>query len=274
VTAPATKLVLSLFPGIGLLDRAFEDSGFCVVRGPDTLWGGDIRKFNPPAGHFYGVIGGPPCQNFSTVNRNRDHAAGMDLVNEFLRVCDAAVPDWALMENVSGSPVVTLPGMSAQVFTLDASHVGGDQHRLRKFHFFHKAGTRELVIPRPAQSQPGAQPTCLASEGRRKGRRSWLEFCRLQGLPQGFDLEPFTVAAKYRAVGNGVPYEMALTLARAVLSRGRAVTPLRVCACGCGAYVTGREVTASAACRKREQRIRDAARGPVTPEKELCFSDE
>jgi hypothetical protein len=32
-------LVLSLFPGIGLLDMAFEEEGFCVVRGPDLLWG-------------------------------------------------------------------------------------------------------------------------------------------------------------------------------------------------------------------------------------------
>lgn len=34
--------VLSLFPGLGLLDLAFEDAGFCVVRGPDHLWGGDV----------------------------------------------------------------------------------------------------------------------------------------------------------------------------------------------------------------------------------------
>ncbi len=27
-------LVLSLFPGIGLLDMAFEAEGFCVVRAP------------------------------------------------------------------------------------------------------------------------------------------------------------------------------------------------------------------------------------------------
>src|SRR6185436_8832391 len=51
-------LVLSLFPGIGLLDMAFEEEGFCIVRGPDLLWGGDIRKFHPPAGRFDGVIGG------------------------------------------------------------------------------------------------------------------------------------------------------------------------------------------------------------------------
>ena len=31
-------LVLSLFPGLGLLDQAFEEDGFCVVRGPDLLW--------------------------------------------------------------------------------------------------------------------------------------------------------------------------------------------------------------------------------------------
>jgi DNA (cytosine-5)-methyltransferase 1 len=55
-------LVLSLFPGIGLLDRAFKAEGFTVVLGPDVLWGGDIREFRPPAGRFDGIIGGPPCR--------------------------------------------------------------------------------------------------------------------------------------------------------------------------------------------------------------------
>lgn len=31
-----TELVLSLFPGIGLLDKGFEQAGFSVVRGPVT----------------------------------------------------------------------------------------------------------------------------------------------------------------------------------------------------------------------------------------------
>lgn len=53
-------LVLSLFPGGGLLDRAFEETGYCVVRGPDVIWGGDVRTFHPPAGCFDGVIGGDP----------------------------------------------------------------------------------------------------------------------------------------------------------------------------------------------------------------------
>lgn len=36
-------LLLALFPGIDLLGRGFELEGFCVVRGPDKLWGGDNR---------------------------------------------------------------------------------------------------------------------------------------------------------------------------------------------------------------------------------------
>jgi hypothetical protein len=51
-------LVLSIFPGIDGLGRAFEELGYCVVRGPDVLWGGDVRRFHPPAGVFAGVIGG------------------------------------------------------------------------------------------------------------------------------------------------------------------------------------------------------------------------
>ncbi len=53
-------LVLSLFPGIGMFDHAFEREGFCVVRGPDPIWGGDVRTFSPPSGVFDGIIGGDP----------------------------------------------------------------------------------------------------------------------------------------------------------------------------------------------------------------------
>ncbi len=270
MTPAPSHLVLSLFPGIGLLCRGFEDAGFCVVRGPDKLWGGDVRKFHPPDGHITGIIGGPPCQNFCTANRKRDAATGMELVLQFLRVVVEAQPEWWLMENVPGSPDletfnVQRSTFNIQRFTLDASHVGSDQHRLRKFHFGYRPGSRELVIPRAGQSQPGlSQPTCMGSEARRAGRRSWEEFCRLQGLPEGFDLPGFTVAGKYTAVGNGVPYPMALALATAIRNRDRAVTPHRVCACGCGRFVTGREVTSEASCRKREQRRRDASR-PATP---------
>ena len=42
------QVVLSLFPGADLLGRAFEQLGFCVVRGPELLLGQDIRDFHVP----------------------------------------------------------------------------------------------------------------------------------------------------------------------------------------------------------------------------------
>lgn len=87
-------LVLSLFPGIGLLDMAFEEAGFCVVRGPDVLWGGDVKRFHPPAGVFQGVIGGPPCQAFSRLQHLVQHnglTKAENLIPEFERVVSEAL---------------------------------------------------------------------------------------------------------------------------------------------------------------------------------------
>ena len=107
-------LILSLFPGIGLLDQAFEEEGFCVVRGPDLLWGGDIRRFSPPAGRFDGVIGGPPCQSWSKMgNTNKarwgDDCVMPDMIPEYVRCIVEAKPFWFIMENVPEAPLPGVP---------------------------------------------------------------------------------------------------------------------------------------------------------------------
>ena len=110
------RLILSIFPGIDLLGRAFEEQGFCVVRGPDLLWGGDIRQFHPPANAFWGVIGGPPCQDFSRLRRDEPTGYGLEMLAEFIRVVTEANPEWWLMENVDRVPTVTgLDGHSGLV---------------------------------------------------------------------------------------------------------------------------------------------------------------
>ena len=100
------KPVLSIFPGIDLLGRGFEQEGFCVVRGPDLLWGGDIRRFHVPCGSFAGVIGGSPCQDFSQARRNSPSGGGKTLLAEFCRVVLEAQPEWFLLENVPGVPSI------------------------------------------------------------------------------------------------------------------------------------------------------------------------
>ena len=106
-------LIISLFPGIGLLDRAFEAVGFPVVRGPDLLWGGDIRRFHLSKKCCWGIIGGPPCQDFSLLNRHPGEY-GYEMLREYERVVLEAEPEWWLMENVSTVPDLKIEGYSWQ----------------------------------------------------------------------------------------------------------------------------------------------------------------
>jgi DNA (cytosine-5)-methyltransferase 1 len=262
-------LVLSVFPGIDLLGRGFEAEGFCVVRGPDLLWGGDVRDFHPPAGRFEGVIAGSPCQDFSRARRSAPTGEGLALLEEFVRVVTEARPNWFLLENVPTVPTVHVAGYRCQRLDLDARECGLQQRRLRHFQWGSAAGL-VMVVTRCAPAEiEESQATCLAGEGRRQGRRSWADFCALQGLPADFALPGMTLAARYAAVGNGVAVPVARVFARAILG----AVPwheVRLCACGCGRSLRPRQVAATPACRKRlERRRRDSAGvtrpGPVTP---------
>lgn len=243
-------LVLSLFPGIGLLDRAFEEEGFCVVRGPDVLWGGDIRAFHPPAGKFHGVIGGPPCQSFSRMRHMNPRVGEKhgNMVPEFERCVREANPEWFLMENVEAAPIPEIPGYMVQDKLLRDVWVGGLTNRLRRFSFGSKVAldgiTRRLPrfdveclalwTPEPEHSalaSGGGRPVPVAIGGSGKVKRSaksalknygyktagaFENHKRLQGLSKDFDLPGFTVSGKIGAIGNGVPLLMGLAVARAI----------------------------------------------------------
>lgn len=245
------ELVLSLYPGIGLLDRGFEELGFCVVRGPDLIWGGDIANFHPPTGRFEGVIGGPPCQDFSTARRDAPTGNGVTQLSHFVRVVLQARPTWWLCENVERVPDVKIAGYSWQRLDIRADDFGMRTRRLRHIQFGSNDGT-VLVIARGARD--GTEPTVTASDPE---RTPWDVFCARQGLPPDFDIPAFTSAAKRRAVGNGVPLPMARGLARAVRDRVSA-SSVTLCACCCGRRVTGRQYAGSA-CRMRAMRRRRAA---------------
>ena len=251
----AQSLVLSLFPGIDMLGKGFEAVGFCVVRGPDPIFGGDIRDFHPTSS-FTGVIGGPPCQDFSKARRTAPTGRGDEMLAQFARCVTEASPEWWLAENVMGVPDISIPGYHVQRFNLNARDCGLTQNRPRRFQFGFRDGT-SLALARLDTPEP-FQPACLATEGKRRNRRTWEDFCEAQGLPREFTLPGWSQAARYRAVGNGVPPAMASVIARAILNRGRS-QPFRLCACECGRSVHGKAKMAEAGCRKREQRRRDAA---------------
>lgn len=252
------KLVLSLFPGADLLGRGFERD-FCVVRGPDILWGGDVREFTGTAGVFEGIIGGPPCQDFSAARRTPPTGEGTEMIGHFLRIVTECQPVWWVMENVPRVPDITVTGYRVQRLDLDARQFGLPQRRLRHVQIGTRDGTIVVMHRGVTNAGPVTERTCLATEGVRPDRRTWEHFCRLQGLTRPLELPGLSRAARYRIVGNGVPLPMAAALCQAVVTR-RPVTEVRVCGCGCGRSVTGRQSMATAACRKRMQRRRDGAR--------------
>ena len=240
-----SELVLSLFPGIGLLDYAFEEEGFCVVRGPDVLWGGDVRNFHPPAGRFDGVIGGPPCQLFSTMRYINPHCGAKhgNLIPEYERCVAEAQPAWFIMENVPGAPEPVVTGYEVRSLILnnrwcpaeDGSVIGAEQNRKRRFSFGTRDG-RELRVdmaffeaPVFAQEVLGTvppkrtarPPTVTGGHGavmsHKRGNMTIAEMCRLQGLPEDYLIEaPFTAHAKRKVIANGVPLPMGRAIAKAV----------------------------------------------------------
>ena len=238
-----TQLVLSCFPGIDLLGRAFEESGFCIVRGPDVIFGGDIRGWHVPAGRFDGVIGGPPCQCFSRLRKllratGRDTKA-KDLIPEFARIVGETHPRWFLMENVPEAHQPCTPGYIQSEFLLRDSELGGDTRRLRRFWFgvtgsnapvvlritgkprksllpIERAVTRNCRIPDTVAAKKAARKDggMLPGQGRYESIQA---VCELQGLPPDFcNGLAYTKESLRIMLGNGVPMAMGRALAKAV----------------------------------------------------------
>lgn len=247
------NLVLSLFPGLDLLGRGFEAAGYCVVRGPDKILGGDIRNFHTLRNRFDGVIGGPPCQDFSKLRRTPPTGYGLEMLSEFCRVVTEAHPYWFVMENVPTVPDVTIPGYKVQRLDLLASEFGLPQKRVRHFQFVYPENHPQLIVPRHDGHAPVTEPAAVAREGSSTKARGWERFCALQGVT-ALDLPDFNKRGKYKLVGNGVAFPVANALAEAI--KAWPLYGIRGCACGCGRVVVGNEQSAGPACRKRLERSR------------------
>lgn len=121
------KYILDLFCGIGGFSHGFEKSDefevtagidllgdrldtFCVNHSSATAFGGDIRNLtidqleeNSP--RPFVIVGGPPCQGFSSLRPFRNvewNDPRNNLAEEFVRIVAALQPEWVVFENVVG----------------------------------------------------------------------------------------------------------------------------------------------------------------------------
>jgi DNA (cytosine-5)-methyltransferase 1 len=155
--------VVDLFCGCGGLSLGFETAGFNVVAAYDN-WDAavavykenfkhpvhqvnlsnveevcaHISKYKPDM-----IIGGPPCQDFSSAGlRNEDNGRG-DLTLSYAQIISALRPKWFVMENVSTITKTRKLAAAQQIFKaagyglsqviLDASLCGVPQKRKRFF---------------------------------------------------------------------------------------------------------------------------------------------
>jgi len=220
--------VLSLFPGIGLLDYAFEAEGFTVFRGPDILWGGDIRRFHVKPGYFEGVIGGPPCQSHSTASQ-LEGTQKEDLIPEYIRIVEEAAPLWSVMENVKGTIGHEAIPADWQACLLKDCDVGGLTKRVRAFYTW----PFWLMTP-PLGNGMNAAYSVMATSWKRGSSDSQYvkdkgflpgdlpiqEYARLQGADEiGARLLEHKANKSFavHVLGNGVPIAMGKYIAQSVI---------------------------------------------------------
>jgi DNA (cytosine-5)-methyltransferase 1 len=155
--APALT-VLDLFCGAGGMSRGFCDAGFEVVLAADKNQAA-VRTYHknfahpvvemdlsqPPAFPDAAVIvGGPPCQGFSSAGARRDGDPRNSLVGNFARIVAERRPDAFVFENVEGfltkeggvhvldliEPLVAA-GYRIHLKKVNAANYGVPQHRKR-----------------------------------------------------------------------------------------------------------------------------------------------
>ena len=163
------KKILDLFCGCGGMSRGFEMAGFEVAMAID-FWNDAIKTYrhNAPevdaqcmdihdlddkmmSAHFnkkeiVGIIGGPPCQGFSTVGRREIDDPRNQLYLEYCRIVKAISPAFFVIENVKGLTTLnngavkedilerfTSMGYHVSFKILNAADFGVPQNRKRVF---------------------------------------------------------------------------------------------------------------------------------------------
>lgn len=111
---------IALFCGAGGLSLGFKRAGYDVVFATDidhhalasysgyfpntNVFEGDIRDLLPSSlpGEVDILLGGPPCQGFSSAGQQFWDDPRNKLLSEYVRTLDALRPKWFMMENVEG----------------------------------------------------------------------------------------------------------------------------------------------------------------------------
>ena len=155
--------IVDLFCGCGGLSLGFQNAGFEIVSAYDN-WDAALKvyghNFNHPVGnidlsdiegsvgeiskfHPEMIIGGPPCQDFSSAGKRNEEGGRGNLTVCFAQIINMIKPKWFVMENVAritqtqklveAKEIFKKSGYGLSQCVLDASYCGVPQRRKRFF---------------------------------------------------------------------------------------------------------------------------------------------
>ncbi len=182
--------VVDLFCGCGGLSLGFERAGFDVLAGYDNWLAAinvykenfkhpinkiDLLNVKEASRHITAynpqmIIGGPPCQDFSSAGkRNEDNGRG-DLTPAYANIVATVRPEWFLMENVStitktkklveAKSIFKNAGYGLTQIVLDASLCNVPQKR-KRFFLIGKLGEKDGFIFDFIQSKLAKHPMTI-----------------------------------------------------------------------------------------------------------------
>lgn len=172
--------IVDLFSGCGGMSLGFSKAGFEVIAGFDN-WQEAVNTYNNNFEHnaymldlddlegaikrlssYFSnecpaIIGGPPCQDFSSAGK-REEGDRADLTEKFATIVAHFKPPFFVMENVDraeksiafmrAKKILTDAGYSIEQIILNASYCGVPQRRKRLFTFggFSAKKIKELLL--------------------------------------------------------------------------------------------------------------------------------
>ena len=169
--------VIDLFSGAGGLSLGFMEAGYDVVAAFDN-WKPAVATYKANFGHPISttdlsdtdeaideirgfapkmIIGGPPCQDFSSAGKRDETLGRADLTIAYAEIVSSIQPEWFVMENVERAAkswtfarardILTKAGYGLTVRVLDASRCGVPQRRKRLFLIGQQGGQADALGP-------------------------------------------------------------------------------------------------------------------------------
>lgn len=227
---------VDLFSGCGGLSLGFQNAGFEILAAFDK-WEPAVKvykeNFNHPIydtdlGSDEGlefvkslkpkmIIGGPPCQDFSSAGKRDETMGRADLTISYANIVASAKPEWFVMENVEritkshilkdALKIFKKAGYGISYQVLDASYCGVPQARKRFFLVGHKYSSDGFLNPYFAKNLSSKPMTLFDFFGKSLGVEYYYRHPRSYARRGVFSIyEPSpTIRGVNRPIPKGYP---------------------------------------------------------------------